>query len=108
MAIPILCIVAIFIQAMFAEGAVKLGTSLRPSASGQEQSWQSPGNNFSLGFHPSGDRGLYVVGISFASINDSTLVWTAGFDGHSKLIQFAKYLYANEAAKSSLIILKNA
>ncbi|XP_057848114.2 G-type lectin S-receptor-like serine/threonine-protein kinase At1g34300 [Cryptomeria japonica] len=81
MAIPILCIVAIFIQAMFAEGAVKLGTSLRPSASGQEQSWQSPGNNFSLGFHPSGDRGLYVVGISFASINDSTLVWTAGFDG---------------------------
>ncbi|GLJ51198.1 hypothetical protein SUGI_1089420 [Cryptomeria japonica] len=82
MAIPILCIVAIFIQAMFAEGAlVKLGASLRPSASGQRQSWESPGKNFSLGFHPSGNMGLYVVGIRFANINDSTLVWTAGCNG---------------------------
>ncbi|XP_057812928.2 G-type lectin S-receptor-like serine/threonine-protein kinase At1g34300 [Cryptomeria japonica] len=81
MAIPILCIVAIFIQGMFAEGAVKLGASLKPSASGQQQSWQSPGKYFSLGFHPSGNRGLYVVGISFANINYSTLVWTAGFNG---------------------------
>lgn len=63
---------------MFAEGAVILGTSLRPSSS---QSWQSPGKNFSFGFHPSGNKGFYVVGVSFSSINDSTLVWTAGLNG---------------------------
>eukprot|EP00253_Pinus_taeda_P015133 PITA_15133 len=55
---------------------VKAGSILRPSDKGPF--WQSPNNHFSFGFYNSGNEGLYVLGIAFANINDTTLVWTAG------------------------------
>uniref|UniRef100_A0A0D6QTN1 Receptor-like serine/threonine-protein kinase n=1 Tax=Araucaria cunninghamii TaxID=56994 RepID=A0A0D6QTN1_ARACU len=70
------------IGSIVTEGAVDLGTSLKPSTT---EYWQSPGKNFSFGFYPSGNSGLYVVGITFSAINDTTLLWSAGNDGGIKV-----------------------
>eukprot|EP01018_Ginkgo_biloba_P040743 Gb_24274 [translate_table: standard] len=83
-------------QCMVAEGAEKPGSSLTPSPSGQQQFWQSPGNTFKFGFHPSGSPGFYVVGISYASISETTLVWTAGGNGGIKVNDKASFHFQTD------------
>ncbi|KAH9314337.1 hypothetical protein KI387_022964 [Taxus chinensis] len=57
-------------------GTVEKGSILRPSE--QPKLWHSAGIKFSLGFQPSGNNGMYVVGIAYSGIKNPTLVWTAG------------------------------
>ncbi|KAH9295277.1 hypothetical protein KI387_038865, partial [Taxus chinensis] len=81
---------------MFAEGAVDPGTTLQPSSSGRQQAWQSASRNFSFGFQPSGNSGLYVVGITFSTINDTTLVWSAGFNGGIEVGQGGSFTFQRD------------
>lgn len=75
----LLCVIlhAIFVGVVCAE--VTLGSILRPSDN--SPIWSSPNNSFSFGFYSTGNEGLYVVGIAFANINETTLAWTAGTEG---------------------------
>ncbi|GLJ14333.1 hypothetical protein SUGI_0231080 [Cryptomeria japonica] len=57
-------------------GTVELGSVLRPSE--QLMLWYSTERKFGLGFHPSGNDGLYVLGIAYSDIKDPALVWSAG------------------------------
>lgn len=72
----LLCLIlhAIFVGVVCAE--VKPGSILRPSDN--PPVWYSPNKSFSFGFYSSGNEGLYSVGIAFANINETTLVWTVG------------------------------
>jgi hypothetical protein len=71
---------------------VKPESILRPSD--HQPFWHSPNNKFSFGFYNSEKEGLYVVGIAFANINDTTLVWTAG--GRAQVDEGAHFRFQSD------------
>eukprot|EP00253_Pinus_taeda_P011691 PITA_11691 len=74
-------------KANMLDGAVEPGSSLKPSFSRQQRFWESPNGNFKFGFHPIGNDGLHVLGISMID----TMVWTAGGNGGIRVADRASF-----------------